>query len=89
MNKHSDKTISITTFREMLFDELLELDKSQIAISDSPTTSTKRGQKTNHKFEESIERDYRTEKLEKGAFIAIRSKPQLSVQKKLVLKRKK
>ncbi|XP_015375256.1 PREDICTED: piggyBac transposable element-derived protein 4-like [Diuraphis noxia] len=84
------KKISITKFREMLVDELLlELDQSQIAISDCPTTSNKRGRKTNHKFEESTERDNRNRKVRKSACIAIRSKPQLSVQKKLVLKQKK
>ncbi|CAI6351009.1 unnamed protein product [Macrosiphum euphorbiae] len=65
MNKPSDKKISITKFREMLVDELFELDQSQIAISDSPTTSTKRGRKTNHKFEESAERDNRNRKVRK------------------------
>jgi len=63
INKPSDKTISITKFRETLVDELLELDQSQIAISDSPTTSTKCSGKINHKFEESAERDYRNRKV--------------------------
>jgi len=65
MNKPSDKKISITKFREMLVDDLLELDQSQIAMSDSPTTSTKRGRKTNHKFEDSEERDNSNRKIRK------------------------
>ncbi|KAE9523001.1 hypothetical protein AGLY_016632 [Aphis glycines] len=65
MNKPSDKKISIAKFREMLVDELLELDQSQIAISDSPTSSTKRSRKTNYKFEETAERDYRNRKVRK------------------------
>ncbi|XP_025418685.1 piggyBac transposable element-derived protein 4-like [Sipha flava] len=61
-----DKKISITKFREMLVDVLLELDQLQIAIiSDRPTTSTKHGRKTNHKFEETVERDYRNRKVRK------------------------
>jgi len=63
MNKPSDKKISITKFREMLVDELLELEQWQIAISDSPTTSIKRGRKTNHKFEVSAKRDYNNRKV--------------------------
>jgi len=49
----------------MLVDKLLELDQLQIDISDSSTTSNKRCRKTNQKFEESAERDYRNRKVRK------------------------
>jgi len=89
MNKPSDKNISITNFREMLVNELLELDQSQIAISDSPTTSTKRSRKTNHKFEESAERDYCYQKVRKRCLHCYSLKTTAVGSKKLVLKQKK
>lgn len=68
-NKPSNKKISITRSRDMLVDELLELDQSQIDISDSPTTPTKRCRKANHTFEICRKKITSTKKLEKGAFI--------------------
>lgn len=56
----NNKKISITTFREMLVDELLGLDQPNITTDitlHSPSTSTSRRQGIKHKFEESTEKD--------------------------------